>query len=157
MPTNWEMNRLPRPALAAGSPDSRPAWALIQQAAGIKQQVYQDSGEINRGIFGEYGDCYRITSKSTIIYTSKIITFHKNTIIFIYIQILQFYSFCLFFEYCRKSHICKKHTFIKIAYFLKIIIIFIYPFFNILQKWGFRNIWDFVYMRKYPKFVVRHF
>jgi hypothetical protein len=113
----------------SGSPDSRPAWALIQQAAGINQQEYQVSGEINRGILGEFGDCCQITSKSTIIYTSKIIIFHKTTILFIYIQILRFYSFCLFFEYYRKSHICKKHTFIKIAYFLKIIIIFIYPFF----------------------------
>lgn len=104
---NWEMTRLPRPAMAAGSPDSKPAWALIQQAAGINQQIYQVSGEINRGFLGEIGDCCQITSKSTIIYTSKIIIFHKNTILFIYIQILQFYGFCLFFEYCRKSHICK--------------------------------------------------
>jgi hypothetical protein len=82
----------------SGSPDSRPAWGLIQQAAGINQQVYQVSEGKNRGIFGEFGDCCQITTKYIIIYTSKNITFHKNAILFIYIQILQFYSFCLFFE-----------------------------------------------------------
>ena len=98
-----------------GEPDSRPIWTVSSR----KQQVYQVSGGKNRGFFGEYGDCYQIITKYSIIYTSKNIIFQKNAILFIYIQISQFYSFYLFFEYCQKSHICKKHTFLKIAYFLK--------------------------------------
>jgi hypothetical protein len=145
-------------------PDARPDWRPDQQESGwytrsvqVISGEYQGNAEINRGILGEYCECWQINTKSTIIYTSKNIRFHKNTILFIYIQILRFYSFCLFFEYCQKSHICKKHTFIKIAYFLKIIIIFIYPFFNILGKWGFWDIWVFCIYAKMAKIVDHHF
>ena len=107
-------------------PDARPDWRPDQQeswwytrSVQVISGGYQGNPEINRGFFGEFGDCCQINPKSTNICTSKNIRFHKNAILFIYIQILQFYSFCLFFEYCQKSHIWKKCIFIKIAYFLK--------------------------------------